>query len=104
MEEEYEEIIKNIASYCARHLGATYEVGFSDGDSYLCKFANSEYEDNDEELDSPAYEEWYVVDFKVVDILKDGPNRDPRFEYITVSRKRMPSFVTREGEVVYQAG
>lgn len=98
-----EEIITNIANYCARHLKSSYEAAFPEGDLYRCRFENSEYDDNDEELDSPEYEEWYIVDFEVLETLREGPNKNPRFGFITISRKRMPSLVTCEGEVVYKA-
>lgn len=48
---------------------------------YRCRFSTDDYEDNEEDSDSPEYEEWYALDFKIVEIVKDGPNRDPRFEY-----------------------
>ena len=99
---EYENAIKDIANYAARHVASTYEVTFPEGDCYRCRFSNSEYDDNGEELDSPEYEEWYVVDFKVAEIMEEGPNKDPRYEYITISRKRMPSLVKCDDEVVYQ--
>lgn len=98
-----EETVKDIANVCARNPKATYELTFPEGGLYRCRFENSEYDDNDEELDSPDYEEWYVVDFEVLEILRDGPGKDPRFDFITISRKHMPSLVTCEGETVYRA-
>ena len=100
---ENEKIITNIANYCARHLKASYEVAFPEGDLYRCRFENSEYDDNGKELNSPEYEEWYIVDFEVLETLREGPNKDPRFGFITISRRRMPSLVACEGEVVYKA-
>ena len=97
-----EEIIKGIANICARHLKASYEVAFPEGDIYRCCFENGEYDDNDEDLDSPDYEEWYIVDFEVLENLAEGPNKDPRYDFITISCKRMPSLVTCEGEIVFQ--
>ncbi|MBP3884177.1 MAG: hypothetical protein J6D54_04465 [Olsenella sp.] len=97
-----EEIIKGIANFCARHLKASYEVAFPEEDLYRCRFENSEYDDNGEDLESPDYEEWYIVDFEVLEILVKGPNKDPRFDFITISRKHMPSLVTCEGEIVFQ--
>ena len=97
-----DEIIKNVANYCARNRKASYEVTFPEGDCYRCRFENSEYTVNDEDLNSPEYEEWYSVDFEVLEILVEGPNKDPRFDFITISYKRMPSLVTCEGEIVYQ--
>ncbi len=102
-EPEIEKSIGAIEHHCLNHNGAVYELAFPEGDTYRCKFDNGEYEDNEEEVGSPSYEEWYVLDFKVVEIVKDGPNKDPRFEYVTVSRKHMPSLVECCGEVVYRA-
>lgn len=69
----------------------------------MLPFSTDDCKDNEEDPDSPECEEWYALDFKIVEIVKDGPNRDPRFEYIVLSRKHMPSAVTCDGEVVYQA-
>lgn len=100
---EKDKIIKSIGIYASKHIASTYEISFSEGDSYRCRYSTDDYEDNDEDIDSPEYEEWYAIDFKVLETIQDGPNKDPRFEYITISRKRMPSLVTCEGEVVYRA-
>ncbi len=100
---EKDEAIKSIGIYASRHVASTYEISFTEGDSYRCRYSTDDYEDNDEEIGSPEYEEWYAIDFKVIEIVREGPNKDPRFEYITISRKRMPQLVTCDGEVVYQA-
>lgn len=101
---ENDEVVKTIGIYAGNHTASTYEITFPDGDSYRCRYSTDDYEDNDEEPGSPNYEEWYVVDFKVIKVIREGPNKDPRFDYITISRRRMPSLVTCDGEVVYQAG
>lgn len=101
--EEKDEAIKSIGIYASKHVPSEFEISFTEGDSYRCRYSTDDYEDNGEEVDSAEYEEWYAIDFKVFEIVHAGPNKDPRFEYITISRKRMPSLVTCEGEVVYQA-
>lgn len=100
---EAEKAVGAIGAYACKHDSSTYEIAFPEGDEYRCRFSTDDYEDNEEEPDSPEYEEWYALDFRIVEIVKDGPNRDPRFEYIVLSRKHMPSAVTCDGEVVYQA-
>ena len=98
-----DEIIKSIGIYASRHIASAYEISFAEGDTYRCRYSTDDYEDNDEELDSPEYEEWYAIDFKVIEIVHAGPNKDPRFDFITISRKRMPSLVRCDDEVVYHA-
>ena len=100
---EAEKAVDAIGVYACKHDSSTYEIAFPEGGVYRCRFSTDDYEDNEEDPDSPEYEEWYALDFKIVEIVKDGPNRDPRFEYIVLSRKHMPSAVTRDGEVVCQA-
>ena len=100
---EAEKAVDAIGVYACKHDSSTYEIAFPEGGVYRCRFSTDDYEDNEEDPDSPEYEEWYALDFKIVEIVKDGPNRDPRFEYIVLSRKHMPSAVTCDGEVVCQA-
>lgn len=100
---EAEKAVDAIGVYARKHDSSTYEIAFPEGGVYRCRFSTDDYEDNEEDPDSPEYEEWYALDFKIVEIVKDGPNRDPRFEYIVLSRKHMPSAVTCDGEVVCQA-
>lgn len=100
---EAEKAVGAISVYACKHDSSTYEIAFPEGDVYCCRFSTDDYKDNEEDPDSPEYEEWYALDFKIVEIVKDGPNRDPRFEYIVLSRKHMPSAVTCDGEVIYQA-
>ena len=83
------------------HPGSVYEIRFAEGDAYLCRWANGEYCDNDEAMDSPKYEEWYELDYEVKTILKKGPNKDPKYDFIQISRKHMPSEVLCGDEVVY---
>lgn len=97
-------LVGDIESYLYNHdWESTYEITFPEGDVYRCVWENGEYVDNDEELDSPEYEEWYELDFRVLEVVKEGPNKDPRYDYVMVSRKRMPSLVTCGGKVVYRA-
>lgn len=100
---EAEKAVGAIGVCACKHDSSTYEIAFPEGDVYCCRFSTDDCKDNEEDPDSPEYEEWYALDFKIVEIVKDGPNRDPRFEYIVLSRKHMPSAVTCDGEVVYQA-
>lgn len=100
---EAEKAVGAIGVYACKHDSSTYEIAFPEGDVYCCRFSTDDCKDNEEDPDSPEYEEWYALDFKIVEIVKDGPNRDPRFEYIVLSRKHMSSAVTCDGEVVYQA-
>ena len=84
---EAEKAVGAIGVYACKHDSSTYEIAFPEGDVYCCRFSTDDCKDNEEDPDSPEYEEWYALDFKIVEIVKDGPNRDPRFEYIVLSRK-----------------
>lgn len=81
---------------------------FAEGDAYLCKYANGEWEDNGEwnpgedTRNLPGFEEWYELGLHVEEVLTPGPNKDPRFEYIIISRKRMPVRVTAGDTVLYE--
>ena len=83
------------------HPGALYEIHFAEGDTYLCRWVNGEYCDNDEDVDSSTYDEWYELDYEVKKTLKNGPNKDPRYDFIQVSRKHMPSLVMCGKEIVF---
>ncbi len=100
---QMDETIKGIATYVCDNPNGTYEISFPEGDRYICLFSTDDYEDNDEEPDSPGYEEWYTLDFKVAEVATPGPNKDPEYGFISISRKRMPSLIVRGDEVVYRA-
>ena len=100
---DHDEVAARLERHALDHRGADYEITFPEGDAYLCRWDNGEYVDNGEDLESPAYEEWYELDYKVLEVMKEGPNKDPRFEYVNVSCKRLPSLVTCDGEIVYRA-
>ena len=72
---ENEKAIETIANHAAKHLKSEYMLTFLEGYSYRCRFDNSEFCDNGEELGSPGFEEWYEIDFRVIETLKEGPNK-----------------------------
>jgi hypothetical protein len=96
-------IICDIEDYGLKNEDAIFTLSFAEGDSYKCIWNNGEYVDNEEEIGSPGYEEWYELVFHVEEILNPGPNKDPRFEFITISEKHMPSSILCDGKVLYQA-
>lgn len=46
--------------------------------------------------------EWYVLDLHVEKSLIPGPNKDPRYELIMISRKHMPCRVTAGNTALYK--
>lgn len=101
-EQKPDDIIKRIVSYASNHSSQLYEISFPEGDAYLCLFDNGEYADNGELSTSPLYEEWYEADFEVTETIENGPNKDPRYDFIIISRHRMPKKVTSNGLILYQ--
>lgn len=103
-QDRLEELVKDIETYlCGHDWESAYEITFPEGDACRCVWENGEYVDNDEELGSPEYEEWYELEFRVLEVVKAGPNKDPRYDYVMVSRRHMPSLMKRGDEVVYRA-
>ena len=100
--------IIRIVNHSLEHEDDVLTVTFLEGDSYLCYFENGEWEDNGEwnpgedTRNLPGYEEWYEVALRVKAIVTPGPNKDPRFEYIVISRKHMPVRVTAGDTVLYE--
>jgi hypothetical protein len=97
------EVICGVVDYALKNGNVLFTITYKEGDSYECVWSNGEYVDNEEEIGSPGYEEWYEIDFHVRKILKQGPNKDPRFEYIFVSEKHMPASIVCGDKVFYQA-
>lgn len=83
-------------------------ITFAEGDSYVCRCDTGEWEDNGEwssEEDArnlPGYEEWYEIGLLVIKTIVPGPNKDPRYRYIDISRKHMPCRVTAGDTVLYE--
>lgn len=100
---EIETVLGTMENYLIDHESDPIFVRFAEGDSYLCEFDTDDWEDGDVELSSPHYDEWLVLVFKVDKIIKDGPNKDPRFEYITVSEKHMPSEIKCGATILYDS-
>jgi hypothetical protein len=102
-DQKLDEAIGKIERYALDYPDNLMTVSFPEGDSYECIWDNGEYIDNEEDPSSSTYEEWYELDFHVEKILKPGPNKDPRYEYISISEKHMPSSVTSNGAVLYES-
>lgn len=67
------------------------------------------YADGDDEWSSgenarnlPGYEEWYEIGLLVIKTIVPGPNKDPRYRCIDISRKHMPCRVTAGDTVLYE--
>lgn len=83
-------------------------IEFAEGDSYLCRYDDGSWEDNGEwnpgedTRNLPGFEEWYELSLHVEEILAPGPNKDPRYEWIFISRKHMPCKVAAGDTVLYE--
>ena len=83
-------------------------ITFAEGDSYVCHCDTGEWEDNGEwssgedARNLPGYEEWYEIGLLVIKTIVPGPNKDPRYRYIDISRKHMPCRVTAGDTVLYE--
>lgn len=103
-----DQAIGRIETYCLDNGLPLLTVSFLEGDSYRCTYDNGEWEDNGEWNPGedtphlPGYEEWYVIDLHVEEVLAPGPNKDPRYEWIMISRKHMPCRVTTGDTVLYE--
>ena len=83
-------------------------IVFAEGDSYVWHCDTGEWEDNGEwssgedARNLPGYEEWYEIGLLVIKTIVPGPNKDPRYRYIDISRKHMPCRVTAGDTVLYE--
>jgi hypothetical protein len=101
--EENFKALTDIVDFALANLDVCYVVTFQEGDSYECQWVNGEYVDNEEEVGSSAYEEWYELDFAARRVIRPGQNKDPRYDYISISEKHMPRSVTCGDVVLYNA-
>lgn len=92
--------LAKVENYSLDHLGTEFTITFPQGDIYECRYDNGEWVDNDEDPNSSSYKEWYEMDFHVIRVIQSGPNKEPEFDYITVSEKNMPSEI-RYGEIIF---
>ncbi len=104
MRKEEDALIGMLERHALDHPGVLYELHFPEGDAYLCRWFNGEYCDNEEEPDSATYDEWYELDYEVERVLEDGPNKNPQYRFVQISRKHMPSKVLCNDEVVFASG
>lgn len=98
----------SVAAFLERHAidhpDAEYKIVFPEGDSYLCRWSNGEYVDNGAPQGSSLYEEWYELDYAVLRTIVAGSNKDPRFEFLCVSGKNLPSAVFCGNDLIYGNG
>ena len=100
METIKDRIVSALEMHALNNPDSNYEITFPQGDSYICRWENGEYSDNGEEVGTSEYDEWYELDYRVLKILKDGPNKNPSYDYIQVSKKHIPSLVTCNDEII----
>lgn len=101
-ERTMDEIIGTLERYALDHPGTRYIISFAEGDVYVCSWENGEYVDNDAEMGTSEWEEWYELDYRVLEEPKPGPNKDPLYRFIQVSEKHMPTSVrTVDGHILF---
>ena len=108
IDEKRERAIGEIERFSLANESTPLTVTFNEGDSYVCYCDTGEWEDNGEwnpredTRNLPGYEEWYEIGLLVKKVIVSGPNKDPRFSYIDISRKHMPCRVTAGDVVLYE--
>lgn len=96
-----DDAMANIENYALDHNDSKLILEFPEGDSYKCVYCSGEYDDNDEEPSSPTYKEWYEIYFEVLETIAPGPNKDPEYDFISISEKHMPSKISCGDVVLY---
>ncbi|MDY5133992.1 hypothetical protein SC660_00510 [Actinotignum timonense] len=80
-EEKYQ--FHHVWDYDNQHPDALYEISFSNGECYRAVYFTSFESDNagelDIEMDDPLYDEFFVMDFEILEIVHDGPRRYSNF-------------------------
>lgn len=108
LDEKREKAIGEIERFSLANETTPLVVTFAEGDSYVCHCDTGEWEDNGEwgsgedSRNLPGYEEWYEIGLLVIKTIVPGPNKDPRYRYIDISRKHMPCRVTAGDTVLYE--
>ena len=78
---------------------------FENGASFRCMFVTSFEDENDEEIDSPLYDEYYTLIYEIVETLSSPEvSCDAVYnEFLNINYKRFPIRVTDDlGTVIYQ--
>ncbi len=105
---EMDDAIGAIENFSLDNKFPLLRLEFAEGDAYLGRYDNGEWEDNGDwdlgpaAYEAPGYEEWYVLDIHIEKVVVPGPNKDPRYEWIEISRKHMPVRVTAGDTVLYE--
>lgn len=108
LNEKREKAIGEIERFSLANETTPLVITFAEGDSYVCHCDTGEWEDNGEwssgedARNLPGYEEWYEIGLLVIKTIVPGPNKDPRYRYIDISRKHMPCRVTAGDTVLYE--
>lgn len=100
--ERCEDALGKIEAYALGRINDEIVIEFPEGDSYCCQFDTNDWECDDEKAEDGSCEEWFALIFRVKAPIVPGPNKDPRFEYITISEKHMPLKVTSGETVLYE--
>lgn len=100
-----DEIIDELGAYACLAPRAAYRIVFAEGDRYESDEAFEGEDDNGEEFDigEEGYGDWPEMYYHVSSILDDGPNHNPKYQYLAISRRHMPSEVTSDGRLLYSA-
>lgn len=99
---EIESVLGTVENFLIDHEADPVIIRFAEGDAYLCEFETDDWEDYDMEPTSPDYDEWLVLVLKVEKIIEAGPNKDPRYDFVSISEKHMPSEIICGNTVLYE--
>ena len=101
--EEEELTFAVLSCYEKSHPNTHYIMEFAEGDVYECVYLTDSEDDNDEDLDSPDYDEFWTAYYTVLKIIKPGPNHDPSMSgSIDINYRHFPTRITTaDGAVVY---
>ncbi|MDY5137608.1 hypothetical protein ACRQD2_02200 [Actinotignum sp. GS-2025e] len=96
----------HLEEYHWNHQNARYHIAFSDGEEYIGVFDTAYESDNAGELgiemDDPEYDEFFVVDIEIQEILHDGSRR--LNQYLSLDYRDFPEKIIdiTNDTVVYQ--
>lgn len=100
-----DEIIDELVNYSDLNPEARYTVAFPAGDFYECDELFWDDDNNGEEFEvgENGYEDWPVAVFHITRAIQEASNPARYNDWLSVSRRHMPSDVTSDGRLLYSA-
>lgn len=102
--EEEKRTFAVLNDYEEEHPDTHYLMEFAEGDVYECAYLTDAEDENDEDLDSPDYDEFWTAYCTVLRVIEPGPNNPSRCHVLNLNYRHFPVRITTvDGEVVYPA-